>query len=72
MEKLKTLDVKEALDGQKGMSGFAWMMFIVSALLMFVDGYDNTTLSMCVTSMAADWASRKAISVGLCRFPTLA
>ena len=59
MEKLKTLDVKEALDGQKGMSGFAWMMFIVSALLMFVDGYDNTTLSMCVTSMAADWGIEK-------------
>lgn len=59
MEQLKTLDVKEALDGQKGMSGFAWMMFIVSALLMFVDGYDNTTLSMCVTSMAADWGVEK-------------
>lgn len=59
MEKIKTLDVKEALDGQKGMSGFAWMMFIVSALLMFVDGYDNTTLSMCVTSMAADWGVEK-------------
>lgn len=59
MELIKKLDVKEALDGQKGMSGFAWMMFIVSALLMAVDGYDNTSLSMCVTSMAEDWGIEK-------------
>ncbi len=59
MDTIKHLDVKEALDGQKGMSAFAIMLFIVSALLMAVDGYDNTSLSMCVTSMAADWGINK-------------
>ncbi len=54
------LNVKEAIDGQKGMTGFAWILLILCALLMFVDGYDNTAFSLAVTSMANDWGMQKS------------
>ena len=54
------INVKEAIDGQKGMTGFAWVLLITCAILMAIDGYDNTAFSLAVSSMAADWGMAKS------------
>ncbi len=56
----KVIDIKAAIDGQKGMTVFAWYLLIVSAFVMLVDGYDMTSFSLTVSSMAADWGMEKS------------
>ena len=56
----QSVNIKEAIDSQKGLSGFALIMFVLSAALMWVDGYDNSTLSMTVSAMAHDWGYTRA------------
>ncbi|OWZ95513.1 aromatic acid/H+ symport family MFS transporter [Sinorhizobium sp. LM21] len=55
---MRTIDVNEAIDGSP-LGSFQWMVVVLSALLLIVDGYDVFVAGTVLPTLIAEWGLSK-------------